>query len=75
MGTNVEEMGHFDGNYIRAGIARLVRRYNERICACGADRSLMVVEPEWMTEIVGEWNGGNATYTIVVGRGVGRAEG
>lgn len=65
VGTNIEEMCGFDGKDIKAGIARLIRRYNERIHDCETDKSLMVVEPEWMIEIVGEWNEGEVAYAVV----------
>ena len=62
VGTNVEEMGGFDGKDIKAGIARLVRQYNERIRDCETDKSLIVIEPEWMGEIVGAWSEGEVAY-------------
>lgn len=65
VGTNIEEMGGFDSKDIQAGVARLIRRYNERIYACETDKSLMVVEPEWMVEIVGEWSVTEVSYAVV----------
>lgn len=53
VGTNVEEMGGFEAQDIRAGAARLVRRYNERIDACEVDKSLMIKEPKWVVDVVG----------------------
>lgn len=49
VGTNVEEMGLFDSSLIRPGVARLVKRYNERIRECETDQSLQIEEPAWMT--------------------------
>lgn len=65
VGTNIEEMGGFESDDIRTGIAHLVRRYNERIYACETDKSLMVVEPEWLTEIVGEWHEALFDYAYI----------
>ena len=65
VGTNIEEMGEFDADDIRTGIAHLIRRYNERIFACETDKSLMVEEPEWLVGIVGEWGASEAWYGFV----------
>lgn len=65
VGTNIEEMGYFAASDIKEGIARLVRRYNERIYSCETDKSLMVEEPEWMLEYVGEWSESDVTYAFV----------
>lgn len=65
VGTNVEEMGSFSASDIREGIARLIRRYNERIYHCETDKSLMVEEPDWMVRIVGEWSTSEVVYAVV----------
>ena len=65
VGTNIEEMGEFEADDIKVGIAWLIRKYNERIYACETDKSLMVEEPEWIESIVGEWDTSAITYTIV----------
>lgn len=48
VGTNVEEMGFFDYEGIKEGVANLIRRYNERITDCESDQSLCIKEPAWM---------------------------
>lgn len=53
VGTNVEEMGSFAAGDIRKEVAKLIRRYNERIWDCETDKSLMIEEPEWLVGIVG----------------------
>ncbi len=65
VGTNIEEMGEFSSSSIRECIARLVRRYNERIYYCETDKSLMVEEPEWMIGIVGEWDASKRCYALI----------
>ena len=65
VGTNIEEMGGFASDDIRTGIAHLIRRYNERIYVCETDKSLMVVEPEWLVGIVGVWNTETISYSVV----------
>lgn len=65
VGTNVEEMGGFSTSDIREGVAKLIRRYNERIYHCETDKSLMVEEPDWMVRIVGEWNPSEVIYAYV----------
>lgn len=52
VGTNVEEMGGYDAKGIRLEIAHLVRRYNMRIKDCESDKSLMLIEPEWITSLL-----------------------
>ena len=65
VGTNIEEMGGFSSRDIRKGIAHLIRRYNERIYHCETDKSLMVEEPEWVVNIVGEWNTSEIQYVFI----------
>lgn len=64
VGTNIEEMGQFDSRVIGRGVARLIRRYNERIYCCEVDKSLMIEEPEWMTGVVGAWNPPTLHYAV-----------
>lgn len=52
VGTNIEELGSYDAEIIRLGIAKLVRRYNERITECETDQSLRIEEPAWMTSLL-----------------------
>lgn len=52
IGTNIEEMGSFSSMGIKAGIARLVRCYNERISDCESDPSLRIEEPEWVRRLL-----------------------
>lgn len=65
VGTNIEEMGAFSTPDIQEGIARLIRCYNERIYHCETDKSLMVEEPDWVVQIVGEWNAAEVIYASV----------
>lgn len=60
VGTNIEEMGSFDAASIRAGVARLIRRYNERIGVCESDQSLRIEEPLWMEQFAS-----STTYEVV----------
>lgn len=52
IGTNIEEISIYDGDNIREGVARLVRKYNERIEAVEVDKSLMIDEPRWLVKIL-----------------------
>lgn len=65
VGMTVEEMGGFDSANIRSGVARFVRRYNERIYSCETDKSLMIEEPRWMLDIVGKWDTSETSYAAV----------
>lgn len=65
VGTNVEEMGSFDFGSIRVEVARLVRRYNERIHCCETDKSLMLDEPEWVVDLLGELDLSMLDYACV----------
>lgn len=65
VGTNVEEMGAFSATDIREGVAWFIRRYNERIYHCETDKSLMVEEPDWVIQIVGEWDITETVYAVV----------
>lgn len=59
VGTNVEEMGSYQSEDIRLGVAKLIRRYNERITACEVDQSLRIKEPAWMVDLL------DVTYSSV----------
>ena len=50
VGTNIEEISGFSTSGIRRGVARLIRKYNERIALCEADQSLRIDEPEWISD-------------------------
>ena len=65
VGTNIEEMGEFEADRIKVEIAQLVRKYNERISSCEIDKSLMVEEPEWVVDIVDEWDASVIAYAVV----------
>ena len=52
IGNNIEEISIYDGDKIREGVARLIRTYNERIDAVEVDKSLMIEEPRWVTQIL-----------------------
>lgn len=52
VGTNIEEMGGFDSDDIRVGLARLIRKYNERIAGCEVDQSLRIHEPAWLIQLL-----------------------
>ena len=52
VGTNIEEMGEYSSGSIRLGIAKLIRRYNERIHECEIDQSLRIEEPAWMIQLL-----------------------
>lgn len=45
VGTNVEEMAHFDGPTIKSGLRNLLERYNERVRAVEPDVSLAIDIP------------------------------
>lgn len=66
VGINIEEMGEFSSADIRAGVARLIRRYNERICYCETDKSLMVEEPEWLVGVQADQGAGSEVAYAVV---------
>ncbi|EAM4476143.1 DUF4928 domain-containing protein [Salmonella enterica subsp. enterica] len=55
IGNNIEEIAIYDGDKIREGLARLIRTYNARINAIEVDKSLMIDEPRWITNILGEF--------------------
>ena len=52
VGANVEEIGEFSSEGIKAGLANLVRKYNQRIAVCEADQSLKIKEPAWMVDLL-----------------------
>ena len=52
IGTNIEELAEYSSDRIREGLARLVRRYNERIEDVEPDGSLRVDEPTWFFEVL-----------------------
>lgn len=52
IGTNIEEIGNYDGDAIRRSVAELVRTYNERIDAIETDKSLMIEEPRWLVKLL-----------------------
>lgn len=52
VGTNIEEMSFYASDDIRIGLARLIRRYNERIADCEIDQSLRIEEPAWIVNIL-----------------------
>lgn len=52
IGTNIEELAVYDGDRIREGVARLIRRYNDRIDEVEVDKSLMIEEPAWMIALL-----------------------
>ncbi|BFO07990.1 hypothetical protein GGER_05000 [Serratia rubidaea] len=52
IGTNIEEIAIYDGDRIKEGIARLIRTYNKRIDKIEVDKSLMIDEPKWITNIL-----------------------
>lgn len=56
IGTNIEELATYDSNKIQEGIARLIRRYNQRIEAVELDKSLRISEPAWITKIAKSLN-------------------
>ncbi|ENR2729107.1 DUF4928 family protein [Salmonella enterica] len=55
IGNNIEEIAIYDGDKIREGLARLIRTYNARINAIEVDKSLMIDEPRWITNTLGEF--------------------
>ncbi|EAV4716506.1 DUF4928 domain-containing protein [Salmonella enterica] len=55
IGNNIEEIAIYDGDKIREGLARLIRTYNARINTIEVDKSLMIDEPRWITNILGEF--------------------
>lgn len=54
IGLNIEEMGQFSAEGIKMQVASLIRCYNERIFSCEVDKSLMIVEPSWISDLLGE---------------------
>lgn len=64
VGLNIEELGCFSAEDIKTQIALLIRRYNERISSCEVDKSLMIVEPTWIVELLGE-PGASFEYEVV----------
>lgn len=66
VGLNIEELGCFSAEDIKMQIALLIRRYNERIFTCEIDKSLMIVEPSWIVELLGE-PGASFEYAVVAG--------
>lgn len=52
IGTNIEEIAVYDGDKIREGVARLIRTYNERINKVEVDKSLMIDEPMWLSNVL-----------------------
>ena len=54
VGLNIEEMGQFSAEGIKMQVALLIRCYNERIFSCEVDKSLMIVEPSWISDLLGE---------------------
>ncbi len=55
IGNNIEEIAIYDGDKIREGLARLIRTYNTRIDTIEIDKSLMIDEPRWIVNILGEF--------------------
>lgn len=51
IGTNIEEIAQYDTDKIKEGLARLIRRYNERIEAVEVDQSLRIDEPSWIEKL------------------------
>ncbi|UTT45421.1 DUF4928 family protein [Micrococcus luteus] len=47
IGTNIEEIGVYDGDAIRRHLGRLLTRYNDRIAAIEVDQSLRIDLPSW----------------------------
>lgn len=56
IGTNIEEIAIFDSDKIKEGLARLIRRYNERIRDVETDPSLAIQEPTWITSLLDSLN-------------------
>ncbi|EAP9510450.1 DUF4928 family protein [Salmonella enterica] len=54
VGNNIEEIAIYDGDKIREGLARLIRTYNTRINTIEIDKSLMIDEPRWVTNILSD---------------------
>lgn len=52
VGTNIEEIGYYASDNIRLGLARLIRKYNERIADCEVDQSLRIEEPAWIAALL-----------------------
>lgn len=52
IGNNIEEIAIYDGDEIRQGIASLIEAYNNRIAAVEVDKSLMIEEPRWISELL-----------------------
>lgn len=51
IGTNIEELSIYDEDKIRLGLAKLIRTYNARIEKIEIDKSLMIEEPRWITNL------------------------
>lgn len=51
IGTNIEEIAKYDTDSIKEGLARLIRRYNERITEIEPDLSLRIDEPGWLVTL------------------------
>lgn len=51
IGTNIEEISHYDTEKIRVGLTELIRSYNQRIRSSETDVSLQIEEPEWMAGV------------------------
>lgn len=51
IGTNIEEIAEYDTDSIKEGLARLIRRYNERITEVEPDASLRIEEPGWLVTL------------------------
>ncbi len=66
VGLNIEELGRFSAEEIKTQIAALIRRYNERIFSCEVDKSLMIMEPTWITDLLGE-PGASYGYAVMTG--------
>lgn len=54
IGTNIEEIASYEGDRIRESLARLIRRYNQRIEAVEVDQSLRIDEPSWIEKLAAE---------------------
>lgn len=52
IGNNIEEIAIYDGDKIRQGIASLIEAYNHRISSVEVDKSLMIEEPRWVSELL-----------------------
>lgn len=54
IGTNIEELALYNSDRIREGLARLIRRYNDRITDVESDLSLRIDEPKWLSKMADE---------------------